>query len=171
MEALSLAPEVEWAVYNKLIPAIYLSLVSEKVTGAEQRHKLRERSEELLTPLLARDGPFRGLGEEEKLVIEHVAKECAQLFQRSSSCVEGRNGQLTLRHHGLHRLSDRKLSVLTTVHNYFVKRSDETTAAERFFGSKPRDIFKYLLERVDLPGRPAQDRLQPKRKEYLQPAT
>ena len=110
---------MEWAVYNNLIPAIYLSLVSEKVNGAEQRHKLRKRSKELLAPLLARDGPFGSLGEEEKLVIEQVAKECAQLFQRSSSCVEGRNGHLALRHHSWHRLRDRKLTALTTVHSLF----------------------------------------------------
>jgi hypothetical protein len=32
--------------------------------------------------------------------------------------VEGRNGQLALRHHSLHRLREQKLAALTTVHNY-----------------------------------------------------
>ena len=67
--------------------------------------------------------------------------------------MEGRNGQLALRHHGLHRLSDRKLSALTGVHNYFIKRQDKTTAAERLFGTKPRDMFEFLLGKIDLPGR------------------
>jgi len=167
VEALSLAPEVEQAVYDRLIPAIYLHLVSEKAQEAEQRHELQRRSEELLAPLLSADGPLGGLGKEDLVVIETVAQECAQLFQRSSSCVEGRNGQLALRHHSLHRIRNRKLAALTTVHNYFVKRSDGTTAAERFFGSKPKNLFEWLLERVDLPGRPAQKRSRPKRKEYL----
>ena len=114
-----------------------------------------------------RDGPLCGLGRQEKRLIENVAWECAQLFQRSSSCVEGRNGQLALRHHSLHRISDRKLAALTTVHNYFVKRSDATTAAERFFSAKPQNLFEWLLERVDLPGRPAQKRSQSQPKEYL----
>ena len=104
MEALSLTPEVEWALYNNLIPAICLNLVSGKAKSAEQRRKLHKKSGELLAPLLSRDGPFRDLGEEERLVLEQVARECAQLFQRSSSCAEGRNGQLALRHHSLHRL-------------------------------------------------------------------
>ena len=75
-------------------------------------------------PLLSSDGPLAGLETEEKVVIETVTRECAQLFQRSSSCVEGRNGQLALRHHSVHRISNRKLAALTAVHNYFIKRSD-----------------------------------------------
>jgi len=167
VEALSLSPEVEQAVYGNLIPAIYLHLVSEKAPDAERRHELQRRSEELLSPLLSTDGPLGSLEKEELVVIETVAQECAQLFQRSSSCVEGRNGQLALRHHSLHRISNRKLAALTTVHNYFIKRSDSTTAAERFFGAKPKELFEWVLERVDLPGRPAQKRSWQKRKTYL----
>jgi len=167
VEVLCLSPEVEQAVYEQLIPGIYLSLVSDKAKDAKQKHALQKRSQALLAPLLARDGTLGSLEKEEKMLIEQVALECAHLFQRSSSCVEGRNGQLALRHHSLHRISNRKLAALTTVHNYFVKRSDGTTAAERFFGSRPRDLFEWLLERVELPGRPAQKRSQPKPKSYL----
>ena len=102
-------------------------------------------------------------------VIETVARECAQLCQRSSACVEGRNGQLALRQHRLHRLSDRKLAAFTTVHNYFGQRNDGTTAAERFFGTKPKSLFDWVLVRGELPGRPAQPRAQPKPKAYLVP--
>ena len=162
VEALALAPAVEQAVYAHVIPAIYLELVAKKAKRAEQRHTLRKRAETLRTTLGARDGPWCSLSQEECALIAQVAATCAQLFQRSSSCVEGRNGQLALRHHSLHRISNRKLAALTTVHNYWVKRHDETTAAERFFGAKPRDLFAWVLNRVDLPGRPAQKRSQPK---------
>jgi len=167
VEALSLAPAVEQAVYANLIPAIYLHLVAEKASAADQRHALQRRSDELLAPLVRPNGPLGGLEREELVVIETVARECAQLFQRSSSCVEGRNGQLALRHHSLHRLSDRKLTALTTVHNYFVERSDGTTAAERFFDAKPKPLFDWVLARVDLPGRPAQPRARSRPKVYL----
>ena len=167
IEALSLPPSVEQAVYNNLIPGIYLYLVAHKVKTTEEKRDLLQRSEELLAPLSARDGPFCCLEKEELELIEKVAIECAQLFQRSSSCVEGRNGQLALFHHSLHRLSNHKLAALTTVHNYFIKRPDGTTAAERFFGAKPKDLFEWILERVDLPGRPAQKRSQPQQKTYL----
>ncbi len=167
IEDLSLTPEAEEAVYNNLIPGIYLQIVSKKAKDKEQRKMIQKKSEELLTPLRSGDGPFCSLEEEDVLLVEQVAKECAHLFQRSSSCVEGRNGQLALRHHSLHRISNRKLAALTAVHNFFVKRSDGTTAAERFFGAKPRDMFEYLLERVDIPARPAQKRPQPEQQEYL----
>jgi hypothetical protein len=170
VEALSLAPAVEQAMYNNLIPAIYLHLVSEKTPDPQQRQTLQKRSDELLAPLVSPGGPLTGQAPAEVRVIETVALECAQLFQRSSSCVEGRNGQLALRHHSLHRLTDRKLAALTTVHNYFIRRSDGTTAAERFFGAKPRDLLAWILERVDLPGWSAQKRSQPQPRAYLLPA-
>ncbi|CAG0940232.1 hypothetical protein ANRL1_00109 [Anaerolineae bacterium] len=83
--------------------------------------------------------------------------------------VERRNGQLALRHHSLHRIRDQKLATLTTVHNYFVQRRDGKTAAERFFGSKPVNLFDWVLEQVDLPGRLTQKRSESKPKTYLAP--
>lgn len=167
VEALELASEVEQTVYDHLIPGIYLHLVAERAENAQQRHTLQVKSEELLAPLRAKDGPLSDFGLEELVSIESVAQECAQLFQRSSSCVEGRNGQLALHHHRLHRISGRKLAALTTVHNYSMKRGDDSTAAERFFGAKPRNLFEWVLDRVDLPGRPAEKRPQPQRGGYL----
>jgi hypothetical protein len=171
VEALELASEVEQTVYDHLIPCIYLHLVAERVENAQQRHTLQVKSEELLAPLRAKDGPLSDFGPEELVSIESVAQECAQLFQRSSSCVEGRNGQLALHHHRLHRISGRKLAALTTVHNYSMKRGDDSTAAERFFGAKPRNLFEWVLDRVDLPGRPAKKRPQPQRGGYLLPGS
>ena len=158
VEALGLPPVQERAMYRHLIPGIYLSCVASKSSNSERRNALRQRSGELLAPLLVDDGPFSNCTREQKLLIENVATECAQLFQRSSSCVEGRNGYLSLRHHGLHRISDRKLAALTTVHNFFTQDSQERTPAERLFGTKPKELFHHLLDRVDLPGRPAQKR-------------
>ena len=158
VEALGLTPLQERAMYQHLIPSIYISCVSRKITNNERRKDLRQCSEKLLTPLLLPNGPFGDCTREKKALIEDVATECAHLFQRSSSCVEGRNGYLSLRHHGLHRISDRKLAALTTVHNFFIRDNQGRTPAERFFGAKPKDLFQYLLDRVDLPGRPAKKR-------------
>ena len=68
--------------------------------------------------------------------------------------MEGRNGQLSLKHHALHRFTLRKLQALTVLHNYLVRRADGTTAAERFYGTAPRDLFAWLLGRVSVPARP-----------------
>jgi len=164
IEALCLAPAVETAVLEMLIPALYIRRVADKAKTADVRRRLRAKSDAMLSSLNGPDTPFAGLAEDELAVIERVAQQCSGLFQRSSSCVEGRNGQLSLRHHGLHRLSNRKLSALTVVHNFFTKRRDGTTSAQRFFGTKPKDLFMFLLDKMDLPGRPAKKRCAPKDK-------
>jgi hypothetical protein len=127
VEALNLAPEIESLVYERLIPAIYLDHVAAKTTAHEPRHALRTPVAVLLDPLNTSDSAFASLRVHERHQIEPVATECAHLFQRSSSCVEGRNGQLALQHHSRHRLSDRKLAALTTVHNYHTQRPEGTT--------------------------------------------
>jgi hypothetical protein len=155
---MALSPEVEWVVVNELIPALYLQRATKKLPTAEQRAKV----EAVYAPILTRARePASVLGKlpaEERAKIERVAQQAADLFQRSSSCVEGRNGQLALRHHSLHRLTNGKLAALTVVHNYYVTRSDGTTAAERFFGSKPADLFVWLVDHLEVPARPAAKR-------------
>src|SRR5881628_2780115 len=85
----------------------------------------------------------------------------ADVFQRSSSNVEGRNGYLSLRNHQLRGLDHpRKRACLTAVHNFFLTRPDGTTAAERFFSQKPRSMFAAILESVELAPAP----LSPSRK-------
>jgi Family of unknown function (DUF6399) len=101
---------------------------------------------------------FSLLPDEQQLSLFSLAKECSEVFQRSSSCVEGRNSQLSLPHHSIHRLSNSKLLALTTIHNFFIKRSDGSTAAFRFFGQKPKDLFSWLLDKVSFPAPPAQKR-------------
>ncbi len=124
IEALDLAPEVESVVLNQLIPALYLQRVAAPTTDRAQRQRLQHHATELLAPPKAPGSPLTGLPPDELALIEQVATESAQLFQRSSSCVEGRNGQLARHHHQLHRIRPRKLAALTTIHNYFIRRPD-----------------------------------------------
>jgi hypothetical protein len=169
VEALSLAPDIEQAVLEQLIPALYLERVAARSTRAEARTRLRALSAEVLEPLLKPDHPIQALDTDMRAHLEQVAGDCADLFQRSSSAVEGRNGQLSLHHHGRHRLSDRKLAALTAVHNFHICRADGTTAAERLFGRAPPPLFEQVLARVPLPPRPR--RRQPRRSKapYLTP--
>ena len=99
--------------------------------------------------------------EAKRAEIARVASEAVALFVRSSSCVEGRNGRLSLYHHGQGPLSEVRLRALTAVHNYVVKREDGTTAAERFFGKKQRDAVSWLLQRMPELPRPAAKRRKP----------
>ena len=169
IEALNLPLEVETAVYHSLIPAIYLERVADKTATADLRQTLRQHAASLIAPLNQPGSALASLHDEERRLLEQVAIDCADLFQRSSSCVEGRNGQLALHQHARHRLSDRKLSALTAVHNYFIQRPDGTTAAQRFFGRPPDKLFEWVLKKTSLPGRPACKRPRPAKPPYLQP--
>lgn len=141
-------------MHNRLIPGFYLHKVAQKETDPEQRGKIRQKSQELLSALKDKTGPLSGFDDCEIDSMVRTAKECAGFFQRSSSCVEGRNAQLSLYHHGMHRLSDRKMKGLTVIHNFHLKRPDGTTAAERFFENKPINMFEWLVEKMPLPARP-----------------
>ena len=144
---------VKW-LREELIPAVYLERVAEKAGTSAERKRLRTRASEILARARSPDGVWGTLSDGERMDLMAKARECANLFQRSSSCVEGRNGQLSLRHHGLHRLMPRKLAALRVLHNFMIERPDGTTPAERFFGARPKQVFAWLLTRLPLPGLP-----------------
>jgi hypothetical protein len=155
LENLDLSEEVQQAVQQSLVAGCYWEMASDKEKDPQERKRLKEMARRLQERAWKRGGALAGLSEAEKQLVQAVAQQCAELFQRSSSCVEGRNGRLSLFHHGQTRLSEKRLKTLTAVHNYVVRRQDGTTAAERFFGAKQRDAFAWLLQRLpDLP-RPA----------------
>ena len=158
IKALGLTEQAEALVHQHLIPGLYVQLAATKAKLAERRSDLRQLADLLLGPTRKPGSPLLQLTAEARAALMAVALECAQLFQRSSSCVEGRNGHLAFRHHSLHQISPRKLGALTVVHNYYVKRADGTTAAERFFGAKTRDLFGFMLDTLDVPRWPAKRR-------------
>jgi hypothetical protein len=143
----------EW-LRQELIPAYYLRRVAEKAGTAQERQRLRTLAREVLARARSPDGLWGTFSPDFQADLESKARLCADFFQRSSSCVEGRNGQLSLRHHALHQLTGRKLQALTVLHNYGVQREDGTTAAERFYGVTPRDLFEWLLNHLPFPARP-----------------
>ena len=169
VEALDLPPTVEAAVTTQLIPALYLERAAARSTRAVNRHRLHALSTQLLAPLRQPTHPLQTLEPALRQRIEAVAGTCADLFQRSSSCVEGRNGQLSLYHHGCHRLSDRKLAALTAIHNYYIRRPDGTTAAERFFGRAHPPLFEQVLARVSRLPPPRRRRPRTPSPAYLTP--
>ena len=146
-------PVRQW-MRQELIPGFYFARAAEKASASEERHRLRDLSQKILARARSPDGLWGTFCPEVQADLERKAQLCADLFQRSSSCVEGRNGQLSLKHHALHRFTSRKLQALTVLHNYLVRRSDGTTAAERFYGTASQDLFGWLLGRLSIPARP-----------------
>lgn len=169
VEELALPEAMEQALTQKLIPAFYLRRIA-AVNGktAAERHVLEATAEPLLEPLRGPHGPFAALSPQDRAHVEQAAWDCAHLFQRSSSAVEGRNGQLSFWHQHLRQLRPQRLQALTVVQNYLATRPDGSTAAERFFGAKPEDLFQWLLQRVRLPPRPATKRPRPPPQPVLQ---
>jgi Family of unknown function (DUF6399) len=158
VEDLELAAAAEQAVYEKVLPGLYWRQAARRARTADEGRPQEELAKRLLEEAWGAGGALSRLQREERTEVERVAQEVVGLFARSSSCVEGRNGRLALFHHGQTRLSAARLQALTAVHNYVTERADGTTAAERFFGQKPREAFSWLLERLpDLP-RPAAKR-------------
>ncbi len=158
VHAARLGRGLEAMVRTTLIPAIYLETVARKAATAQQRAELRQVAATLRAKAEEPSSPLSTLGPQTRTAVDRLAKDCADLFQRSSSDVEGRNGVLALKHHSLHRLSLRKLRALTVIHNFATTRPDGTTAAERFFEQQPNDLFTFLLERLPPPPRPAAKR-------------
>jgi hypothetical protein len=159
ISAQSWSAEIEQA-FQQLLPAVYLHKVAAQASDASVRQVLRSNADALLQPLRQVNAPLQSLSPDARQQLEALAQSYIEVFQRSSSCVEGRNGQLALRHHSFHRLSQRKLQALTTIHNYFLQRPDGSTAAERFFGRKPLPLFDWLLKKLTPPARPAKKRPQ-----------
>jgi hypothetical protein len=158
LEELDLPAEAEQAFQEKLLPGLYWQQAAPRGRTPEERHHREDLAKRLLEEAWTNGGVLSRLEEEKQQELKRAAQELVGLFARSSSCVEGRNGRLALFHHGQTRLSAGRLKALTVIHNYHLRRADGTTAAERFFGKKPRDLFSWLLERLpDLP-RPAAKR-------------
>jgi hypothetical protein len=143
-----------YAMHAHLIPSYYLERVAATKPNLEGQ-PLRELAERIRTPLFEPGGASHTFNQVEQERLQQEAAKLADVFQRSSSNVEGRNGYLSLRNHALRGLDNpRKRACLTAVHNFLLTRSDGTTAAERFFGQKPRSMFAAVLASVEIPPAP-----------------
>jgi hypothetical protein len=154
VKQLDLPPPASYAMHAHLIPSYYLDRVAatRTITAGEP---LRAVAERLRTPLFEPVGVFGALSPREQDHLKAKANMLAEVFQRSSANVEGRNGYLSLRNHQLRGLDHpRKRACLTAVHNFLLTRPDGTTAAERFFGQKPRSMFATILGAVEIPPAP-----------------
>lgn len=138
-----------------LLPVAYLRHIAKaapEVIERDLRLQLADQLEAGAVPVLDR------LSQAEQERLHSLVAEWATWFCRGSSCVEGRNGVLSLHHHARRHLSQDKLTALTVVHNFLITRPDGTTAANRFFEREHPDLFLWLLDRMPPPSRPAKPR-------------
>ena len=145
--------ETQW-VEATLLPAIYLHQIAPRGADAARRTQLREVRDRLVNQIVSEGSPWRQWSDATRARVQAAVTGCADLFVRASSCVEGRNGQLSLYHHRTHHLPPALLKALTVVHNYVITRPDGTTAAERFTGQTHANLFEHLVATLPLPARP-----------------
>ncbi|MEM9151915.1 MAG: DUF6399 domain-containing protein [Cyanobacteria bacterium P01_F01_bin.3] len=80
------------------------------------------------------------------------ATDMVTKFQRTTAAVEGRNGYLTQRHYNSRGLSSHCIQVMSAIHNFDLRRTDGSTAAQRLFKQAHPDLFLTVLEQApDLP--------------------
>jgi hypothetical protein len=153
-------PKEEKELFEKKVLAwVYWQQASKRGRDAKHRRELRQTAQRCREAVEAHP-IWQAMPEERRQAMLALAQECANRWVRSSSCVEGRNAVLRLRHHGRRGFSVKALTALTVLHNYWICRPDETTAAERFFGKKPDDLFEWLLKRFPPLPRPVSSRQQ-----------
>src|SRR4051812_29155891 len=111
---------------HKVLAWVYWQQASKRGRDAEHRQQLRELVKRCGEAVEA-DPLWKEMSEEQRQEMLQLAAECAGRWVRSSSCVEGRNGVLRLRHHGRQGLNSKALTVLTVLHNYAIRRADGST--------------------------------------------
>jgi len=161
IEGFNLNDEMQDVFETYLLPMAYIEVHLPKSRNAKQKEQRKTLHHELEKKLNDLD-LWQHKTVEQKTTLQSQARQCALVFQRSSSCVEGRNGQLSLKHHASRQLSPRKLAASTVIHNCFITRPNGTTAAERFFERPPDNLFEWLLSRTDCPPLPAKKRSAPR---------
>jgi len=76
------------------------------------------------------------------------AEQMSRRFQRTSSAIEGRNGYLSRIYQNGRGLGATRIRAVGVVHNFDTYRADETTPAERLFGTRFPDLFEWLLQDI-----------------------
>ena len=147
----NLAQDKQDWVLQTALPAVYWHHQMEKTQNTAQRKTYQDNWQQALAGFQAHP-VTTDLSEEELQYWQAWAGEAAGRFHRSSSAVEGRNGYLAKMYHNRRGLAPGRLKALTVMHNYGIKRSDGTTAAERLFGTPFPDVFEWLVAQMgDLP--------------------
>jgi hypothetical protein len=76
------------------------------------------------------------------------AKAMTVKYQRSTSAIEGRNARLSQHYFSARGIRSSHTKALTTLHNFWIRQNNDTTAAERLCGYKPADLFRWILDNM-----------------------
>jgi len=77
------------------------------------------------------------------------ATQRVQVFQRTSSAVEGRHGDVSPMHHNHRGLPRHRYKVWTIVHTFDCRAAEGTTPASRFLRRTFPDLFETVLSHIN----------------------
>jgi len=137
-------PEVQNWVLSVLLPWLYWSQQAQKTRTPHLKHRYQQAASDAFDHLMAAEFTVT-LPDPDLLRWRQWGQRMCANYQRTSSAVEGRNGYLAQRHHASRGFSAQALKVLTILHNFDLKRSDGSTAAQRLFGHPFADLFEPVL--------------------------
>ena len=138
--------KVDWLT-SVLLPVIHWHHQLNKTQNSKTKEKYRTAWEQASDAMISH--PVTGkITESEMQRWLDWAQWMVRQFHRSSSAVEGRNGCLAQMYHNGRGLTENRLRALTVIHNYGLKRKDETTAAMRLFNTDFPDLFSWLLDEM-----------------------
>lgn len=137
-------PVVQTWVLTVLLPWLYWSQQADKTRTPHLKHRYQQAASDAFDHLMAAEMTLT-LQEADLLRWMQWGQRMCANYQRTSSAVEGRNGYLAQRHRASRGLSAQALTVLTVLHNFDLKRPDDSTAAQRLFGHPFPDLFESVL--------------------------
>jgi hypothetical protein len=134
----------EWAKY-KLLPWVYWQ---EQVRKSKGKKNLKEHYQTLVEKanIQLKIDPLT----EENLTKDWIdwGKGMALKYQRTTSAIEGRNARLAHHYFSARGIKPSHINSLTVLHNFWIKRKDNTTAAERLCGYKPPDLLEHIIKEI-----------------------
>ena len=149
-------PTQQWVTFT-LLPVIYWHHQRQHSKKAVQREQY-EQAWEQASQHLAKNPPPTKMTDDQYLHWQAWCADKVQHFHRASSAVEGRNGCLAQMYHNGRGLTDKRLTALTVIHNYGIRRDDGSTAASRLFEKPSPDLFEWLLAQMGKPPLPRRRR-------------
>ena len=130
-----------WAIHY-LLPFVYWK---EQLRKSKRKERLKSHYQLLMTKAKAQL-------DKHELTEKHLtddwlswAQAMAIKYQRTTSAIEGRNARLAHHYFSARGVKSSHVKSLTILHNFWIKRHDKTTAAERLFGFKPQNQILNLV--------------------------
>ena len=160
LKELSVSLQEEDWLMNALLPAVYWKVQLLKTDSKEIANSYREALRIACENLL--EHPFTGQVGKKYMKLENWCRKMVEYFQRTSSAVEGRNGQLSQSYHCGRGLSSQRVKVLTILHNYDHQGVYGVTPAEHLFGRVPPNLIEYVLKRFERLPKPRNRKKQTK---------